>query len=478
MKRCVGVFVLGLFACVARGQGPVTYRVQYAAPGDCCVRVQMIFSEPLKAPVALVMPRTYPGGYVQVLYDEYVKSITASGAAGKAVEVKRARDGPRWNIGKPGETVERIEYQVDVARMESQILSADQTSKVRRGYVGLLGYSVLAFVDGLEERAIKLMVNAPEGWPVLSTLAPTVPAATSNTTAEAPDYYTLADSQILMGPELQLRRLEGKIALILAVYSEAAVDLDLEGGFARKAMDAVQTYFGDTPFSQYTVQLEFLKPLAGHDYNFSQEHVNSGTFSFSTEWRSTVLVAEVKELMLLNYAHHMAHSWIPKRAYGEGYRPFTWELAPEIDTIWFNEGFGRYAGIEAVANGMSQAEAAKMREGELSWMREVVGGAPLFIKRMSLETLSREASFMYTVDFRLGKNIFSRGALMAAEMDDRIREKTRGEKSLRDALRALLVWSEKNRRAFQPDEMMGVFAEGTGVEVRDIYMRWREPLAK
>ena len=174
----------------------------------------------------------------------------------------------------------------------------------------------------------------------------------------------------------------------------------------------------------------------------------------------------------------MAHSWIPKRAYGEGYRPFTWELAPVIDTIWFNEGFGRYAGIAAVASGMPQAEAMKLRDGELSWMRGVVDEAPPFIKKMTLDTLSREASFLYAVDFRLGKNIFSRGRLMAAEMDDRIREKTHGEKSLRDALRALLVWSEKNRRAFQVDEMMRVFAQGTGVDVRDIYERWKEPIAK
>ena len=197
-------------------------------------------------------------------------------------------------MGKAGESVERIEYQVDIARMESRILASVETSKVRHGYVGLLGYSVLAFVDGLEDRAIKLTVNAPEGWPVLSTLAPKVPATTTSTTAEAPDYYTLADSQILMGPELQLRRLEGKIELILAVYSEAAVDLDVEGGLARKALDGVQAYFGDTPFSQYTVQLEFLKPLAGHDYNFSQEHVNSGTFSFSTDWRVNALLRRNK----------------------------------------------------------------------------------------------------------------------------------------------------------------------------------------
>jgi hypothetical protein len=39
------------------------------------------------------------------------------------------------------------------------------------------------------------------------------------------------------------------------------VDAALEGQLARSALDSVQTYFGDTPFPQYTVQLEVLKPL-------------------------------------------------------------------------------------------------------------------------------------------------------------------------------------------------------------------------
>ena len=248
---------------------------------------------------------------------------------------------------------------------------------------------------------------------------------------------------------------------------------------ARKALDDVQAYFGDTPISQYTVQLEFFNPLSDHDYNFSQEHVNSGTFSFSIDRRlNAPLTPERRELIHGNYAHHIAHSWIPKRAYGIGYRPFTWELAPVIDTIWFNEGFGRYASIVAVADGMPQAEGVAYRETELGWMRQIVTDAPPFIKKMSLETLSREASFLYAVDFRTGKNIFSRGALMAAEMDDRIRAKTNGQKSLRDALRALLAWSEKNQRAFELEEMMQIFTQSTGVDVRDILKRWQEPPAK
>ncbi len=478
MKWMCIALLQALLTGSALAQSPVTYRVQYAATGDCCVHVQMIFAEPLKAPVALVMPRTYPGGYEQILYDAYVEKVSATGASGKSLEVKVAPDGPRWNVGHAGQVVERIEYQVDVARMESGIPSSVETSKVRSGYVGLLGYSVLAFVDGLEERSVKLVVNAPQGWPVLTSLAPQVPAPTTSVTAVAPDYYALADSQILMGPELKLRRLEGKIPLVFAMYAEDSTDVDAESAYARKALDAVQSYFGDTPMRQYTVQLEFLKPVAGHTYNFSQEHIDSGTFSFSKNHRPQVLTTEEKDRILLNYAHHMAHSWIPKRAYGAGYRPFTWELTPVIDTIWFNEGFGRYAGIAAVAAGLPPDSAAKLREGELSWMRKVVDEAPPFIRKMPLETLSREASFLYAADFRLGKNIFSRGALIAAEMDDRIRARTHGQKSLADALRALLVWCDKNRRPFQVEDMMQIFEAATGVDVRDILQRWQQPLAK
>lgn len=64
----------------------------------------------------------------------------------------------------------------------------------------------------------------------------------------------------------------------------------------------------------------------------------------------------------------------------------------------------------------------------------------------------REASFLYAVDFRTGKNVFARGALMAAEMDDRINARSEGKKSLRDAFRWLPHWSAENRKPFQVED--------------------------
>src|SRR5260370_3470987 len=148
----------------------------------------------------------------------------------------------------------------------------------------------------------------------------------------------------------------------------------------------------------------------------------------------------------------MAHSWIPKHAYGLGFLPFEWEMAPIIDTIWFNEGFARYAAIEAFAEAMPEKESQIYRRQQLDRLREIVDSAPPFIRRMSLEDLSRVGSFLYSEDFRVGMNLFSRGALMAAEMDDFIRTQTQGKKSLRDARRYLLDWSDRNHRAFHTQE--------------------------
>jgi predicted metalloprotease with PDZ domain len=478
MKNRFSPLALLILPFSLRAQGNITYQLNYGAPGDSTVHVSLLLSEPMAAPVSLVMPRTYPGGYEQIPYDAYVEHVRAFAADEKALAVEREADGPRWKISGETESVARIEYEVNAARMEDRTLSSVETSKVRPAYAGLLGYSIFAYIDGLEARPINLRVTAPPAWPVLTTLAPQVPAPLAKVEATVPNYYALADSEILMGPQLQLRKFPGKIPLILAVYAETEEDLDLEGRLAREALDRVQSYFGDVPFQQYTVHLELLRPAQDHDYGFSQEHIDSGTFSLSVDRAITAQSArQARDVNLFNYAHHMAHSWIPKRAYGPGYLPFTWEMTPVLDTIWFNEGFARYAAIEALAAGMPHDEAEAFRTRQLSRLRHIVDTAPRFIRKMPLDVLSREASFLYGTDFRTGMNIFARGALMAADMDDRIREKTAGKKSLRDALQSLLVWCGKNQRAFETKEMMEVIQASTGVDVSDILQRWSTPQA-
>ena len=481
-RRPTRVFLFAVFLmicdrgmlCAAQPQtGTVAYELRYEAGYDSRVSVKISLENPVSAPISFVIPRTYPGGYSFVPYDDYVEGVSAFSPSGQSIDCKKDDDGPRWTIGKRPEKISRIEYRVNVGRMEDGIRESVESSKIRKNYAGLLGYSVFGYIDGLKQSPVTLLVDGPGDWPVLSTLNSQGRVLNGLAKAQADNYDILADSQVVMGPGLRLRNLPGKIGLTVAIYSEGDEDVDAESRLAREALDRVQEYFGDTPFANYTVVLELLQPREGHNYNFSQEHDTSGTFSLSVDGATNSHSSENHRYSaLFNYAHHMAHSWVPKRVWGLGYRPFNWELTPVIDTIWFNEGFGRYAGMQAILAGIPEGERKARRERLITRTRELLDAAPLFIKQMPLTLLSQEASFFYSKDFRTGMNTFGRGFLMAAEMDDRIQATTQGKKSLRDGLRALLAWSTQNQRAFRVDEMTNIISDSTGVDVRDIVTHW------
>ena len=97
------------------------------------------------------------------------------------------------------------------------------------------------------------------------------------------------------------------------------------------------------------------------------------------------------------------------------------------------------------------------------------------IRLMSLRELSLLASARYVEDFRTAQLTFSRGGLMAEEMDTPIRTETHGEKSLRDALRALVAWSWQDHRAFRIEELPVRFYEATGVDTKAILDKWMSP---
>ncbi len=459
----------GMLAAARSGRGEsrpaVLYRVSYAAPGATSVHIQMELSREATVPRTLLIPRALPMGYSEEPYDQFVSRLTAFDAAGKPLAVTRGQ-GPRWRVGRAA----RIEYDVDLAHMEQQILDATDSSRVRPGYLFLLGYSVFGFCEGEEDRPIGLEIEPAEGWTVFSTLAP------AGGPIRAANFYALADSQILLGPEARIAPVryarEKDAPLTLAFYSEAPVDAARLERLSGEAMAAMLAYFQGSSapsFPHYTAVLEFLKPVSEkHAYGFGMEHLESFHASMASADADPAAFPDAR--LRYHIAHHMAHAWIPKRCYGEGYYPFTWDAAPKIDTIWFSEGFAQYAAIAALAASPEQREEMLDRR-----FRSVLRGAPPELRRMPLRELSLVASTQYASDFRVGQLTFSRGGLMAAEMDDRIRAETHGRRSLRDALRHLIAWSAKNQRAFRVDELPLRFREATGVETRDILDRWLGP---
>jgi predicted metalloprotease with PDZ domain len=470
--------VIMIAACAAFAQTPepVVYRLALDKPGDSVVSVSITLPASAPAPVTLVIPRAVPMGYSQQSYDRYVVDVAARGPRNEALVVQR-QEGSRWAIGKAAAHVHHISYRVDLARMERELLSATDSSRARPGYAGILGYTVFGYLDGLETRPIRLEVEVPADWPVFTTLAPAAPPPRGGADGKAPDYYTLADSQVAMGPALTVLRLQSRVPLYLSAYSEGNADLPFTGTLVARAMDALIAYFGSAPFPHYSAMVELLKPISPeHGYGFSMEHLSSSHYCLEADAGVTpASPAAQRRRALTNFTHHIAHAWIPKRAYGEGYYPFSWELAPVIDTIWLSEGFARYIAMDALADAMPESEANAYRRSVADQMRNTISEIPLFIREMPLVDLSRIASTRYSEDFRTGRTLFARGALLAADLDDHIRKASRGQKRFRDAVSFLMRWSEEHRRGFRTEELPGIFDQATGVKTQDVWARWLAP---
>lgn len=407
-------------AGVAGAESTVVYQLAYDLdePGEVSVRIDFAG---LSLPRSLVIPRAIPMGYGEQPYDRFVSGVRGFSSDARPIAPER-EEGPRWRFQATGEATDlaAVTYRVDLRAMEQSILSAADASKVRKGYLGLLGYSIFGYVEGLEAQRVELELRAPEGWPAFTTLAPSL-GNDSSVRAAAADFYALADSQVLMGPRLERSREGDSPELYLVAYAEVPFDVARAAALGRQALDAVVDYFGSAPFEHYTMVVEVLEPVSEeHEYGFSMEHLDSATFFLGAD-RTIDGETTERELdrHLYNYAHHIAHSWIPKRCAGKGYFPFPWELAPVLDSIWFSEGFGQYAAAAAVAESLPERPDYLERLVDFRFRRSLEESPP-FLRRLSTIELSRVASTRYGEDFRTGKAIFSRGGMMAAEMDARI----------------------------------------------------------
>ena len=485
VRLCALALSALLSAPRAFGEAPVRYEVAPGAVDASGVtsRVKIAMTLPADATAAratLIMPRAIPMGYSQQPYDSFITVTMARSRSGVAATIERA-EGPRWSMASiaASDPIASIDYEVDLVAMEAAILAGGDSSRARDGYIGLLGYSVFAYVEGLEARPIELAVAPPPNrpdWPVFSTLVPKAPASPGPLSAQASDFYNLADSQILMGLGFRVRKLKATPELFLAVHSEGPVEEDIMSPLAEQAFDALVRYFGTAPFPHYTLFFDYLLPRSPrHTYGFSMEHMQSATFgALATAAPTAKSSARERASWRYNVAHHVAHAWIPKRCAGEGYFPFRWELAPLIDTIWLSEGFGQYAAADALSDVLpASTDGRPYREALVEVrFRDALREMPDFLKRMPLVELSRTASTLYSEDFRTGRTVFSRGGLMAYEMDEKIRASTQGAMRLRDALRGLVAWSAKEGRPFRMEELPALFKQATGVETKDIMERW------
>lgn len=466
MKRIVTLFLAVIFCTSISAQ--INYSVEYKDSLSSKVKITISLAKPVKGTVVFIMPRSVPGAYSMIRYDSFIEGITAISSTGKNITMEKDEtDAPRWYGSDTTGAIAQIVYKVDLHKME-QRLDASDASIIRPGFAGVLNYSIFGWIEGTENQPVQCTVHTFAQWPVFSTNQPTeqMPRGVLNFGAE--NYYTLADGQLFMGTSLRVKAFKGLVPLFIASYCQTGDEyLDDYGKQGLMSLETLHDYFGELPFKQYTILLRKALPLdSGIMPAFGMEHLQSSTFFGDTSGKRTEAMSAENVLKTIpTYLHHMGHAFLPLRCYGDAYRPYVKEIPPIIKNIWFNEGFMWFIPYETL----------KSAAWEKIFYTNTYKTDPQ-IKKMGLQELSQEASLMYSADFRLGRAVFSRGASMAIEMNNYIKEKTGGKKSLKDVIRFMYYWSKENKRPFTMDEFSLLINKACGVDLTDIYKKWQLPI--
>ena len=462
--KLIALFVLSGFFSTAQ----LSYKLTYNDSSNSILKISIEPASPVTSPVSFIMPRSIPGGYGVYIYDKFIENIYSVSIDGKKKPMLKDENGaPRWYCTDTGKIISQVEYEVDLNKMERQVLPGD-ASIIRPGFAGILNYSVFGWIDGTEKQTVQCTIETFYQWPVFTTIHPSVSPAKGLLKFNTDNYYTLADGQIFIGPRFRLKEYTGIVPLFLASYCQTA-DEYLEDYAEQEmiSMGILKDYFGELPFQHYSLMLRSAIPLEPVSAPaLAMEHLQSSTFFGDVSGiRTNPMSKEQIMNTIPTYLHHMGHAFIPLRCYGDTYRPFVEEIPPIINNIWFNEGFMWFLPYDTL----------KSERWNKIFNNAVYNTSPA-IKKMSLQQLSQIASTMYGADFRLGRSVYSRGALMAIEMNNYLIEKSSGKKSMKDVFRFLYDWAKENKRPFSMEEFPGLINKACGINLSRIYQKWQLPV--
>lgn len=462
------LFSSGLLLLNIISSAQLNYTLSYKDSSSTRLKISIQPVEALTSPLSFVMPRSIPGAYQIFLYDHYIDHLYAVSSTGeKFAMVKDRSDAPRWNYSDSGKQIERIEYEVNLDKMERKQLPGD-ASIIRSGFAGILNYSVFGWIDGTEKEPVQCTIETFSQWPIFTTIQPSASLTKGTMKFNTDNYYTLADGQTFIGPRFQVKEFKGLVPLFVASYCQTADEyLDDYGEQEMISMGILKNYFGELPFQHYSIMLRSAIPLEPVSApTLAMEHLQSSTFFGDTsEIRTKPMSKEQIMQTIPTYLHHIGHAFLPLRCYGDTYKPYVQEIPPIINNIWFNEGFMWFLPYDTLKNELWQ----KIFTNNVYHTSTV-------INKMSLQQLSQIASTMYGIDFRLGRAVYSRGAMMAIEMNEYLKKKSEGERSMKDVFRYLYEWAKKNQRPFTMEEFPTLLNNACGIDLSTIYKKWQQPI--
>ncbi|BCS35331.1 peptidase M61 [Luteitalea sp. TBR-22] len=428
----------------------ISYTLRFPDAARHYVDVEATYPTAGQARIELMMPVWTPGSYLVREYARHVEAVEVTEPAGAKAPVKVRKN--RWAIETGGAARVTVRYRVYGREMSVR------TNWVESRYALLNGAATyLTLVGGLQ-RPHHVSLVLPQGW---TRAMSGLPEAGGRFTAA--DFDTLVDSPIVAG-DLKVYEFtqSGKPHYLVNVNEGGNWDGARAVGDVQKIVAEQEKLWGSLPYDKY-VFINMITEAGG-----GLEHKNS-TVLMTSRWAMGTRQSYLGWLGLVS--HEFFHVWNVKRMRPAALGPFDYETENYSPSLWVSEGFTSYYGDLLVRRaGLStDAEYANGLSNQIRALESTAGRLVQPVTQSSYDAWIKQ----YRPDENSGNtgiSYYTKGAVIAALLDARIRFGTNSQKSLDDVMR-LAYQRYSGAKGFTEAEFRAVVVEVGGESLRDVLVR-------
>ncbi|HXY35739.1 MAG TPA: GYF domain-containing protein [Planctomycetaceae bacterium] len=399
---------------------PIRFTVRFPSPSKHLAEVEARYPTEGRESVELMMPIWTPGYYHVENFARHVLGLSARTPDGRTLAVKQPRKN-RWTVETGGARNVVVSYQLQC-----------ESPSVVESWVGddmavLNGAATFLTLVETARRPHEVQLELPPRWQQSVSGLETAPDHRANH-YRAGDFDTLVDSPIVAG-KLELHEFDvaGTKYVVAATGNFTAWDASRAAADLEKLVREHRRMWGFLPFKQYVFLCVFRNGGGG------LEHKNS-TLLNSNE---TAMKTPASYVVWLTFvSHEYFHAFNVKRLRPVELGPFDYENVPRTSGLWVAEGVtSYYDGLLVTRAGLGAPKDFLARLSKtIDRVQKTPGRLHQTLEQSSLDVWTSSFSG-YRGDINKTVSYYDKGCVVAFLLDAKVRQATRGQKSLDDVMR-------------------------------------------
>lgn len=448
------VVVIGLagssaHAGFAQAVEPITCTVKFPAPSQHIAEVQAVYPTGGRAAIELMMPIWTPGFYRVENYAGKVHDLSARTPDGQALTVEHPKAN-RWTISTGGAKKVIVSYKLkcDSSSVTTNWVGDDMA--VLNG-----GATFLTLVEN-GPRPHDIQLELPTEWKQSMTALDASPDGKANH-YRAADFDTLVDSPMVAG-NLDVHEFDvaGSKHLVVNAGDFATWDGKRAAADLEKLVKEHRRMWGFLPFQRYLFLCVFRQGGGG------LEHRNS---TLLTAYAGGMRSPASHRSWLIFVSHEYFHAFNVKRLRPVELGPFDYEREPRTTGLWVAEGITcYYDGLLATRAGLAAPKDFLTRlSGNIERLQKSPGRLVQTLEQASLDVWT--SSFSGIGGSSKTVSYYVKGPILAFLLDAKVRQATKGAKSLDDVMR-LAYERYSGAKGFTAEQFRTTTQEVAGVDLQ------------